>query len=66
MSNTKELRFTKKDWATARKTNSYSVIKLEDLPDDCPVLAVNEFPNKSMADFHLAEYVLVPNKTKLK
>jgi hypothetical protein len=36
-----------------RINNEWKIIKMSDLPNDMPVLAVSVFTNKSMAEFHL-------------
>lgn len=41
-------------------TNQFVVIPIEDLPYGVPVLAVQEFSSKDMANFHLVEKVLWP------
>lgn len=50
----------RKEFDKATGKTEFVVIKISNLPDDCPVLAVNEFPNKSLAIFHLTDNVLVP------
>lgn len=52
--------YNKELWDKARKENRFKVIKISSLPDDCPVLVVEEQRNKSFAEFHLATMVLVP------
>jgi hypothetical protein len=51
---------TRKEFDKATGKTKWIIIKLENLPEDCPVLAVNGFANKSFAEFHLTENVLVP------
>jgi hypothetical protein len=53
-------KYIKEEWDKARTDNEFAVIPISELPNDCPVIVVNEFPNKSFAEFHLAERVLVP------
>lgn len=43
-----------------RINNTWAVIKIEDLPENFPVITVREYPSKSLAEFHLEEYCLVP------
>ncbi len=43
-----------------RINNTWEIILIGELPDNLPVLVVNQMPNKSLAEFHLAEYCLVP------
>jgi hypothetical protein len=52
--------------AEAKKANKWSIIPISKLPDDQPVLGVTAYPHKSLAEFHLVEYVLVPLLTPLK
>ena len=47
--------------ADAVKLNQWSIISIDELPDDFPVLGVTEFHNKSFAEFHLVEKVIVPS-----
>jgi hypothetical protein len=51
---------TRKEFDKANGATRFVVIKLANLPDDCPVLAVNQFFSKSFAEFHLVDNVLVP------
>lgn len=50
----------RKEFDKANGSTEFVVIKLANLPDDCPVLGVSEFHNKSFAEFHLVDNVLVP------
>jgi len=50
----------RKEFDKANGKTEWVVIKLANLPDDCPVLAVSEFHSKSLAEFHLTDNVLVP------
>jgi hypothetical protein len=55
----------RKEFDKANGATEFVVIKIDNLPDDCPVLVVQEMPNKSLAKFHLADNVIVP-KTAIK
>jgi len=50
----------RKEFDKANSKTEFIIIKLANLPDDCFVLVVNEFPSKSLAEFHLADNVLIP------
>lgn len=56
----KEKSEARKEFDKANGATEWVVIKISNLPDDCPVLAVEEYPNKSLAEFHLVDNVLVP------
>lgn len=56
--------YNKAEWNRAKKGNSFKIIPISQLPDDCPVLVVQAMPSKSLAEFHLAEVVLVPKTFK--
>lgn len=56
----KEKSEARKEFDKANGKTEWVVIKFSNLPDDCPVLAVNEFHSKSLANFHLVDNVLVP------
>lgn len=43
-----------------RINNTWAIIPISELPDDMPVLVVTQMHSKSLAEFHLAEYVIVP------
>lgn len=53
-------KYIKKQWEEALKTNTFKVVHIRHLPEGAPVLAVTEFANKSLAEFHLTDKVLVP------
>jgi hypothetical protein len=40
--------------------NKWAMIKLSELPNDFPVLVVTDMRSKSLAEFHLAEYCIIP------
>lgn len=42
--------------------DGYKLIDIKDLPENCPVLAVIEYPDINMAQFNLMEKVLLPPK----
>ena len=44
----------------AKKNNKWGIIPLSKLPDNCPVIGINRYPNKAMAEFQLVEEVIVP------
>lgn len=50
----------RKEFDKADGSTKFVVIKLANLPDDCPVLGVSEYISKTFADFHLVDNVLVP------
>lgn len=54
--------FDKQDKSSKAEWN---IILLENLPDDCPVLAVQEFAAKSLAEFHLVKLCLVPKGSEI-
>lgn len=54
----------KKFLKNTRIDNTWSVIKISELPDDMPCLGITEYPSKSMAEFHLVEYCLIPKSVK--
>jgi hypothetical protein len=43
-----------------RIKNTWEIIKIENLPDNAPVLVVTQYPFKDIATFHLAEYCIIP------
>lgn len=51
---------TRKEFDKATKGAKWVIVKLTNLPDDCPVLGISTYPNKSIAEFNLIEHVLVP------
>ena len=55
----------RKEFDKANGATEFVIIKIANLPDDCPVLTVSEFGNKDIALFHLNDNVLVP-KTAIK
>lgn len=55
-----KIKASKMTLAQAKKNNLWSLIPIDKLPDDCPVIGVTHFPSKSFAEFHLIKVVLVP------
>jgi hypothetical protein len=44
----------------AKKNYKWKVIPIDELPDGVPVIAINQFPTKALAKFHLVEEVIIP------
>lgn len=44
----------------AKKNMKWAVIPLGKLPDDQPVIGIQQYPSKSFAKFHLVTEVIVP------
>ena len=44
----------------AKKKYKWAIIPIDKLPDDYPVIAIQEFASKGLAEFHLVEEVIVP------
>ena len=49
-----------------RIDNTWQVIKINDLPENMPVIGISIYPDKSFASFHMVEYCLVPKSVNLK
>ena len=46
--------------------NTWAIVKMSDVPNDVPVIAVEVYPSKSFAEFNLVEYCIVPKSLALK